>query len=311
MPELSLIICTRNREDMIGDVLESAANQTLGKSQYEIVVIDQSSNDETQKLVEKYPDFKYIKLDSRGVSISRNEGIKQSSGEILVYIDDDILFENDYLENILTFYKTSELKPDMVGGKTIVKFLGQKPEWLEGPLLGILAHSDYGDESLILDSHPKHVPYTCNMAIKRECLEKIGGFSEFLSELEQKFPINEDVMFAHEIKNQGYNLVYDPKMFVYHRMPASRMTYKYYSEKYFAHGKSDAYLYYLLKMFDKKEAPGKILLHSKRILEGLILQHFKTEISEKYYQKLRFHYNLGYIGSLFRILMRRNNKNYD
>ncbi|OGH98191.1 MAG: hypothetical protein A2104_06120 [Candidatus Melainabacteria bacterium GWF2_32_7] len=306
MIELSLIICTRNRDDMIVDVLKSAANQALNSSKYEVVIIDQSTNDKTQKLVEKYPDFKYIKLNSKGVSISRNEGIKQSNGRILVYIDDDILFDNKYLENILNFYETSDLKPDMVGGKTIVKFLGEQPDWLEGPLLGILAHSDYGDEPIILNSHPKHVPYTCNMAIKRECLEKIGGFSEFLSELEQKFPINEDVMFAHEIKNQGYNLVYDPKMFVYHRMPADRMTYKYYSEKYYAHGKSDAYLYYLLDMFGKKNIPEKILLHTQRILEGLTLQHFKTKISEKYYQRLRFHYNLGYIGSLFRILLRRD-----
>ncbi|MCK7502938.1 MAG: hypothetical protein MZV70_01755 [Desulfobacterales bacterium] len=108
------------------------------------------------------------------------------------------------------------------------------------------------DEAQIYNSHPKHVPYTCNMAIKKECVEKVGGFSEFISGLVSKFPINEDVMFAYEVKNQGYNLVYNPEMFVYHRMPASRLTYDYTKEKYHSHGKSDAYLYYLLNMFSKE-----------------------------------------------------------
>lgn len=307
MPEISLIICTRNRDDMLVDVLESACNQSLDISKYEVLVIDQSDNDKTQKLSENYPEFKYIKLSPTGVAASRNEGIKQSKGNILVYIDDDVLFEKDYLENILDFYNTSELKPDMVGGKTIVKFLGEKPSWLDGPLLGVLAHSDYGDEPLIFNSHPKHVPYTCNMAIKRECLEKINGFSKFISNVVQKFPINEDVMFAYDVKNQGYNLVYNPKMFVYHRMPVSRLTYEYYKEKYYSHGKSDAYLYYLLKMFSKKDIPSKILLHSKRLLTGLFLQYFKSQPQEKCYQKLRIYYNSGYIESLIKIFIKGNN----
>lgn len=308
MLEISLIICTRNRDDMIVDVLESASNQSLEPEKYEVVILDQSDNDKTQKIAEKYPQFRYIKLAPTGVATSRNEGIKQSKGRILVYIDDDILFERDYLENILDFYNTSELKPDMVGGKTIVKFLGEKPEWLEGPLLGILAHSDYGDGAKIFNSHPKHVPYTCNMAIKRECLEKVGGFSKFIGDIVQKYPINEDVMFAYDVNNQGYNLVYNPKMFVYHRMPGKRMTYEYFKDKYYSHGKSDTYLYYTLKTFSKKDIPEKILVHFKRLIEGLILQHFKTNPGEKYYQKLRIYYNSGYINSLFKILLNFNIK---
>ncbi len=304
MKEISLIICTLNRDEMIADVLESADKQTLGKENFEVLIIDQSDNDKTKALAEKYPDFRYIRLSSKGASVSRNEGIKQSNGKILVYVDDDVLFDENYLLEISEFFKNSDLKPDMVGGKTIVKFLGDKPEWLEGPLMGILAHSDYGDEPFIFNAHPKHVPYTCNMAIKKECAEAAGGFSVFISNIEQKFPINEDVMFAHEVKNKGFNLVYNPKMFVYHRMPAKRLTYDYYKSKYYSHGKSDAFLYYMLKMFKKKDIPLKIFVCAKRILESLILKHFQKNLPDKYYQRLRLYYNSGFISALLKILQK-------
>ncbi|MFH0703068.1 MAG: glycosyltransferase [bacterium] len=303
MLKISLIICTKNRSDMIADVLKSAINQSLNSKKYEVIIVDQSTNKKTQELVRNFPDFKYIKIDSTGLSVSRNQGIKHSQGKILVFVDDDVLFDENYLKNILDFFDNSELKPDFIGGKTHIKYLSQKPDWIDGPLLGILAYSDYGNEPLIYDSHPKHVPYGCNMAIKRECLEKIGGFSNYINNLDPDLTENEDVILANKLRNMGYNLAYCPQMLVYHKMPASRLTYEYYKKRYFSQGCSDAYIYYLLKMYCLKNIPKKLLIHSKRLFESLILKYFKNNLQEKYYQRLRLYYNFGYLKALFNILL--------
>ncbi len=290
---------------MLYDLLESVDAQSLDKSRFEVLLTDQSDDNKTKNLVKDCSWVNYIKLDSKGVSISRNKGIATATGKILVFVDDDVLFGEKYLEEILNFFKTSELKPDMIGGKTLIDFIGKKPDWLNGRLLEVLAASDFGNEPKLYSEHPKHVPYTCNMAIKKSCAEKVGGFSELISKLDLKIAVNDDVIFANQVRQAGYNLVYNPNMLVYHRMPTARLTYAYYKKKYFAHGRSDAYAYYLLGMYQFKDIPQKLLIHSKRLCEGFVLQFFKKDLTEKYYQWLRVHYNAGFLAALFNVAKRR------
>ena len=302
-PKISLIICTRNRADTIPETLDCALRQDLAKDLYEIVVMDQSTDDETQKLAETCPDLRYIRLTSRGLTVSRNEGISYSRGSIIVYADDDLLFEHDYLSSILEFFN-SEMKPDMVGGKIIPKYMAEKPEWIDGPLLGALAYSDYGDEAFVYSlSHPKHIPYGGNMAIRRECLEKMGGFASLSQIVGSNITVeNEDVLFANKLHQFGYRAGYCPKMKVFHKIQAGYLTYEYYKNRYHSQGKADAFAYYLLGKYSRKNVPSKILIHTQRLIDSLFLRHFKKNISDKYYQKLRLYYNSGYIRSLLKIL---------
>lgn len=301
MKTVSLIICTMNRDNMIDDVLNSSINQTLSKDKYEIIVIDQSINNKTKEIVQNYSEVKYIKSKTTGLSNSRNEGIKHSSGDIIVFVDDDVFFESDYLENILYCFNNSDLKPDFIGGKTHIKYLGKKPEWITGPLLGILAHSDYGDEEKCYDNHPKHVPYGCNMAIKRKCIEKINGFSSIIKNFDNRLTENEDVIAANKLRKLGFNLAYCPKMFVMHKMPASRLNYAYYKKRYYSQGQSDAFIYYYLGEYSLKDVPLKIFIHFKRLIESIFLRFWIKNIPDLYYQKLRLHYNLGYLKTLFKL----------
>lgn len=289
---------------MIEDVLKSAETQTLYKESFEVVVVDQSTDEETEKILSKYPDFKYIKTDTKGLSISRNIAIENSIGKILVFVDDDVYFDKYYLENILNFFENSELKPDMIGGKTYIDYLIQKPDWIDGPLLGILAFSDYGDQPLIYDNHPKHVPYGCNMAVKKECLELAGGFSSIIKSIDKNLTENEDVFLANKLRKMGKNIVYNPQMLVYHKMPESRLNYEYYRKRYFSQGQSDAYIYFILGMYKLSDIPEKLLIHAKRFLESVIFRFIKKDCKswEKYYQKLRLYYNSGYIKALLMIL---------
>lgn len=305
MNELSLIICTRNRSDMIGDVLECAMNQTLSSEKYEVIIVDESTNDETAQIALNYPTVKYIKQKSLGLSNSRNEGIEASNGDIIVFVDDDVVFDEHYLENILFCFENSKLKPDFLGGKTHIRFLTAKPDWIQCSLLGILAYSDYGEEECYYDLHLKHIPYGCNMAVKRSCILKIGGFSDIIKRFDITLAENEDVIVGNRLRQEGFNIVYSPKMFLYHRMPEIRLTYAYYKKRFLSQGASDAFVYYYLGQYKYHKIPAMLIKHCYRIIESLVLRFFKKDGYSLYYQKLRLYYNAGYIKTLCKILFKR------
>ena len=100
--KISLIIPTYNREKHIETTLLSALNQRQKAD--EIIIIDDGSNDNTKKIVEKY-DVKYIYQNNKGVSSARNKGIEESKNEWICFLDSDDIWEKDKLEKQLTFHK--------------------------------------------------------------------------------------------------------------------------------------------------------------------------------------------------------------
>ena len=109
--KISVIIPTYNRADYIGQTLLSILNQTL--SAYEVIIVDDGSLDNTLEIIDntfnnwvinqsdssKIPKLKVIKQANQGPASARNNGIKNSSGEILHFFDsDDIAAPNKHYE---------------------------------------------------------------------------------------------------------------------------------------------------------------------------------------------------------------------
>src|SRR6476469_3322829 len=111
-PDISVIICSYNRADYIINAIESLYQQTLSKDRYEVFVVDNNSIDDTETLVEQYiaahPDFNivYLTESRQGASFARNTGAAFAKGWLVCFMDDDAIAENDYLERIVTFFKT-------------------------------------------------------------------------------------------------------------------------------------------------------------------------------------------------------------
>lgn len=97
---LSVIICTHNpREDYLRRTLEALEKQTLPKDQWELLLIDNAS---VEPLAGKWdlswhPGARHIREDELGLTPARLRGIRESEGELLVFVDDDNLLEHDYL----------------------------------------------------------------------------------------------------------------------------------------------------------------------------------------------------------------------
>ncbi len=100
-PAVSAVVCTRNRGKQIVETIESIlANQGV---QFELVVVDQSTNAETAAAVRPYladPRLRYIQTPTQGAGLSRNIGLENARADIVVYTDDDCVVSERWLERM-------------------------------------------------------------------------------------------------------------------------------------------------------------------------------------------------------------------
>ena len=98
-PKISVLVCTYNRCQNLGGAIESIAAQSLPPSlQWEIVVVDNNSSDQTRQVVEDFGrrcpgHFRYLFEPRQGKSHALNTGIKEARGDIIAFIDDDVTVE--------------------------------------------------------------------------------------------------------------------------------------------------------------------------------------------------------------------------
>ena len=96
---ITVVVPTYNEEKNIGPCVEAILDQSLPKSQYEIIVVDGGSKDKTVKIAKRYG-VKVIQQRSEGVGGARNDGVKAGRGDIIVTTDADCLPDRDWLLNI-------------------------------------------------------------------------------------------------------------------------------------------------------------------------------------------------------------------
>jgi glycosyltransferase involved in cell wall biosynthesis len=100
-PVLSVIICTYNRADLLKQALEALVGQTLSRDEFEVVVIDDGSSDNTAGVAASFSDIlplKYFHQNNAGLASARNHGIFTARGKILLFLDDDDIAAPNLLE---------------------------------------------------------------------------------------------------------------------------------------------------------------------------------------------------------------------
>ncbi len=110
----SAVIPCHNEEKHIGECLDSLLNQTLGPEQYELVVVDDGSSDQTVQIVKGYvaknPDrLSFFQQNHAGPALARNLGAKEAAGKVLVFLDADMNFAPDFLEKLIAPVEAGEV----------------------------------------------------------------------------------------------------------------------------------------------------------------------------------------------------------
>lgn len=211
--EISIIIPTYNRKNIFRKCLTALFAQALPKEQYEIIIIDDGSTDGTGDMIneeiKKNVDvrLKYFKQENKGPASARNIGIKQASGDILLFIGDDIIATPSLIEQHMVFHcKYPEENVAMLGYVTWSSEIKVTPfmYWLEhgGPQFQYYKFK-----------HREKVKafWTCNISLKRKFMIKEGIFDDDFI-----YAAYEDTELGYRLQKKGLQIIYNKNAIAYH-----------------------------------------------------------------------------------------------
>jgi O-antigen biosynthesis protein len=210
-PKFSVIVCTFNGSKTISKNLESLSK--LQYPNYEVIVVNDGSNDITEAIVKEYVHkygFKLITTENRGLSNARNTGLESATGEIVAYVDDDAYPDPNWLNYLaIEFRKTNHVG---IGGPNITA-KG------DGPVAECVSNSPGNPvHVLISDCEAEHIA-GCNMAFRKSALKEIGGF-------DPQFRIaGDDVDVCWMLQTHGHTLGFSPAAVVWHSRRSSIKSY--------------------------------------------------------------------------------------
>ena len=242
---VSLIIPTYNRPAYVMDALRSVRTQTVPSTQYESLVVDTGPAAEARSPVDaldksELPIVRYVREPDVGLHNGRHAGAREASGDILVYVDDDVLVHPGWLAAMLAPFADSRVA--CVGGTVLPKWEEiSPPYWLSDLDRSYLSLLDLGDRPLTLN-WPQTI-HGCNMAIRRSVLYDVGGFNPDGFGDPRLIWLRGDgeVGLLKKMFRAGYKIVYAPDAWVFHRIPASRLTPEHFYWRAFIEGISDSY----------------------------------------------------------------------
>jgi glycosyltransferase involved in cell wall biosynthesis len=239
--KISVVIATRNRADYLRKALESLAHQTLDPIHYEIIVVDNGSQDETRRVVEKYDTsatLRYIFEPIIGLSRARNTGWKNAQGEIIALIDDDAIASAEWLEKYVLAFEEFGENVGLMGGRIELIWETPKPSWLPSELLGFFSFYRYADKPIILDK--EQWLSACNLAFPRRVIQDVGGFREDLGRIGNKLRAGGEAYLRCQVDERGLQTIYHPDIIVHHHVSSNKLTKNWFQRAAYWQGKSHA-----------------------------------------------------------------------
>lgn len=237
---ITVIVCTYNRCKMLPNALASIAESKVPSSaQWEILVVDNNSRDQTRQVVEdfcgQYPGrFRYLMEPQQGLSAARNAGVRMALGEVLAFTDDDVTVEPDWLWNLTLPLSNGEWVG--AGGRIVPVWGGPRPGWLPTNLqLGPIVEFDFSPTPVPLTM----APVGANMAFRREAFEKYGDFRTDLGRYGDNLRSGEDTDFGIRLLTSGERLRYEPSAVVNHPVPEGRLQKDYILSWFFENNRAD------------------------------------------------------------------------
>lgn len=242
--KISCVICTYRRTDVLEGAIQSVINQTLDPKLYEIIIVDNNSQDNTPDIVKPYTELSshkvvYILEEKVGLSYARNTGIDNAQSEIIAFIDDDAEADSKWLEALLVAYESSA---DIwaVGGKILPIWDAERPQWLEDGNLRALSIVDWGDEQRPL-SWPERI-IGANCSFRKKVFTEVGEFAINLGRKGSLLIGSEDTEIQQRIHQLDKQIIYEPLAIVHHHVSPERLTKTYFIKRSYGNGRTEALL---------------------------------------------------------------------
>ena len=296
--EISVVISTFNRCDLLSVVLDRIMSQDAGGITYEVIVVDNNSADQTRHVVASIsnggnPDLRYVFEASQGVSYARNSGIAKARAPIIAFLDDDVVPKRNWIRTIRT---TFDKHPDVscIGGRILPSWEKDPPRWLTPEHWAPVALQDYGSLPFYINCDHQLCLLSANFAFRREVFEMIGDFAPELQRVKDGIGSMEDLELLIRLWKANLQALYVPELIVTAQVPVDRMTKAYHRRWHRGHG----YFYAMLRSDEVEcSSSGRLFdvpahLYRRSLIDSLgWLRAFcsgKFDEAFKYETELRF-----------------------
>jgi glycosyltransferase involved in cell wall biosynthesis len=302
-PLISVVICTRDRADLLRRAIASVLGQDAPPPTCEILVVDNGSSDHTVEVVRGFAANSCVRLlqePEAGISVARNTGWRAARGRYVAYLDDDVIALPGWLRAVRDGLEMAA--PGIVGGRVTPIWEGDPPPWLSNAVATALAIIDWGDASHPIQDLRREWLVSANFAMPRALLEEIGGFHPALGRIgnARRFT-NEDILLQREIMRRGHRCLYHPPMAVRHWVPTTRLTKGWLSRRFYWQGVGDAVMEMIEDPPTVRERlaralgrAGRLLLSPRKIRSLLLAADQPAAVTRRC---LALH-ELGYVAGL-------------
>lgn len=232
MIRISLVIPTHNRAAELIGALRSVVRQRLPAAEWECVVVDNNSTDDTPARFEAFArehpacNMRRVAETRPGVSYARNRGLEEARAPLVAFIDDDERVNEDFLQSYLDFFETH---PGAVvaGGRIIAEYPEGRPAWMSRYVeMPIANPMDFGTE--VRPFPAGRVPGGGNMAFRREGLRRFGGFDPTLGRVNGELIGGEENDLFERLLRGGETIWYVPGAVMWHIIPPRKLTRDYF-----------------------------------------------------------------------------------
>lgn len=250
-PFISVIIPTLNRAKLLKLTLESISLQIWDKLDLvEIIVVDNGSTDDTKNIClaagKTLTNFFYHHDAEPGLLSGRHKGIMVSSGEILCFLDDDVIINENYFENLFKLFKSHD-DCHLATGPNHPTYEIEPPEWVnflwqeayEGKFCTWLSLLNFGNE--LKPIHPNFV-WGLNFCIRKKTVLELEGFNpDCIPDHLQQFQGDGETGLTSKAFEKKYLAIYSPGLAVHHYITKHRLDLKYFSKRAFYQGVCNSY----------------------------------------------------------------------
>ena len=294
MPELSVIICTHNpRSDYLGRTLDGLKAQSLPRDRWELLLIDNGSQVRLADTcnISWHPLARHVREDDLGLTPARLRGIKESVGELIVFVDDDNALAPDFLEQALAVAKryphVSVFGPGVLEPEFEIPPLPELPSLLPVFMLRQVSSARWSNNPKDGACLPWGAGLCVNRAIAREYLQLVEriGARKLLDRQGQQLFSHGDDLFSWTAARSGQGFGIFPELRVVHLISKTRLSRSYALRLITCSRFSHCILHYLLAG-DKPTGVSlfrviHIMLHGIRRGRFSMQCHWASEIGEQ------------------------------
>lgn len=259
--QVTIAIPTYNRADFLRQTLAGLAAQEYPRDHFEVLVIDNNSRDHTPEVVAEFaatrPASRYVHEEKQGLDHARNRAIAEARGAIILFGDDDILVQPDWIAQMVAplLADTGTRRIGAVGGEVVPVFPDGLPDWVREWHAPLAFRPDAGPLPA------RHFPMGANLAFPKWVFEQLGPFHTALDRAAGNYFSGGDSEMVRRIRAAGLEVWFAPAAAVRHQMPASRTTFRYAARHAFDSARS--------RVIDRAGQPGAPGYFAGRLVANL------------------------------------------